>query len=371
MASFPVDILTEIFLRISARPLVRFRCVCKSWNSLLTSPFFIKAYLERSTKFHKFNLLKYDSDNFSRVQIHKPPNNEMSDLDTSFIRDGEKFKLVDSCNGITCFSTFDRKIRHNSKIFLWNPSTGENVALPQPSYHVSNLVGFGFNPLSGHLDDFTVVNMNIYFEQHPNYTSQVEVYSFRRNCWKQLGNIFPPSLTQHLGNQVIFENFICWCPCFRPGHEKITLLILFDVVQDAFHKIALPDMMPLGEKLISLLDGCLSVIAHNLSTEYYEVWIMKEFGVCESWTKLYTIGVSTRSIVSYRPVGFVDSGKVFFVDTFYVGLRFKSPSHLALYNVRSEKFETFKVAVDCYYTTQLVTCLDSLISLSSTNNVKH
>ncbi|KAL3753204.1 hypothetical protein ACJRO7_000579 [Eucalyptus globulus] len=351
MASFPVDILTEIFLRISARPLVRFRC--------------------RSTKLHKFNLLKYDSDNFSRVQIHKPPNNELSDLNTSFIRDGKKFKLVDSCNGITCFSTFDHKICHNSKIFLWNLSTGENMALPQPSYHVSNLVGFGFNPLSGHPDDFTIVNVNIYVEKWPNYTSQVEVYSFRRNCWKQLGNICPPSLSQHLGNQVIFENFICWCPCFRLDREILALMILYDVAQDAFQKMALPNIMPLGEKLISLLDGCLSVIARNSSTKQCEVWIMKEFGVCESWTKLYTIGASTTIIGIRQPIGFADSGKVFIVNTFYRGLRKKYVSHLALYNIRSQKFETFQVVVDCYDTTQLVTCLESLISLSSTKDVKH
>ncbi|KAF7849630.1 hypothetical protein BT93_L0452 [Corymbia citriodora subsp. variegata] len=234
MASFPVDILMEIFLRLSARPLVRFRCVCKSWNSLLTSPFFIKVYLERSTKFHKFNLLKYDLDNFLRVQIHIPAKNELSDLNTSFIKDGEKFKLVGSCNGIACLSSFDKHPFESVK--------DENIALPQPSYHVSNLVGFGFNPLSGNPDDFSVVNTNIYFEQYPNYTSQVEVYSFRRNCWKQLGNIFPPSLTQHLGNQVIFKNFICWCPCFRLDHEIVTLLILFDVVQDDFQKMALPNI---------------------------------------------------------------------------------------------------------------------------------
>ncbi|KAF7849688.1 hypothetical protein BT93_L0387 [Corymbia citriodora subsp. variegata] len=355
MASFPIDVLEEIFLWLPAKPLGRFRCVCKSWNSFLTSPFFIKAYLERSIKLHKFDLLKYDFNNISRVQIHYSPKNESSNLDTSFIKDGKIFKLVGSCNGIACLSSFDSKILHHSKnilsnpskIFLWNPSTGENIILPQPSHHV------------GYPYDFSIVNMNIYLEQHSNYTSQVEVYSFRRNCWKQLSNIFPPSLTQHLGNQVIFKNFICWCPCFRLDHEIVALLILFDVVQDDFQKIALPDIMPLGKKVINLLEGCLSVIAHNSSTENYEVWIMKEFGVYKSWIKFY------------RPIGFANSGEVFFIHTFYMGLRFKSPSRLALYNIQSKKFEAFHVKVNCYDTTQLVTCLESLISLSSTNNVKH
>ncbi|KAF7849578.1 hypothetical protein BT93_L0612 [Corymbia citriodora subsp. variegata] len=272
MATFPDDILREIFFRLSIRPLGRFRCICKSWKSLLTKPPFIKAYIERSIKLDKFDLLKYDLDNFSRVRICYSPENQLSDLDISFIEDGEKFKLIDSYNGI---------------IFLWNPSTSENIALSQPSFHVFNFVGFGFDPTSGHPDDFKVVNVNFYFEQCHNYTSLVDVYSFRRNCWKQLSNIFPPSLTQRIGNQVIFENFICWCSCFRRNHGTVTSLILFDVVNDVFREIALPDMMPPEEKHIGLLDGCLSLTTHNSLTRQCEEWILKEFSIRESWTKLF------------------------------------------------------------------------------------
>ncbi|KAL3753206.1 hypothetical protein ACJRO7_000581 [Eucalyptus globulus] len=382
MTSFPIDVLMEIFLCVSAKPLVRFRCVCKSWNSLITNPFFIKAYLERSIKLHRFDLLKYDFNNLSRVQIRYSPKNELSsNLDNSFVGDGEKFKLVGACNGIVCLSTFDCKNPHHSKIFLWNPSTGENRALPQPSLRVSNLVGFGFDSSSGHPDDFKVVNVNIRFEEYSNYTSQVEVYGFRRNCWKQVGNIFPPVLTQHLrhqsfcsifpsshlGHQVIFENFICWCPVFCVDNEIVTLLIIFDVVQDVFRQLPFPAIMPPAEKHINLLDGCLSVIAHNSSTNHYEVWFMKEFGVCESWTKLYTIG----SIENCWPVGFANSGEVFFLRRLCNGLRYHSPIQCVLYNVGSEDYKEFGVEVDSLYSTQLVPYIESLISLSSTNNAEH
>ncbi|KAF8013809.1 hypothetical protein BT93_I1613 [Corymbia citriodora subsp. variegata] len=333
MAGFSDDILMEIFLRPSIRPLGRSRCVCKLWKSFLTKPPFIKVYLKRSIKLHKFDVLKYDLDNFSIVQICYSHENQLLDLDISFLEDDKKFKLVGSHNGIVCLSTFDCENPHRSKIFLWNPSTGENIALPQPIFHVSNLVGFGFNPTSGHPDDFIVVNMNIYFEQHPNYTSLVDVYSFKRNCWKQLGNIFPPSLIQHLGNQAIFKNFICWCSCFCLNHGTVTSLILFDVVNDVFREIVLLDMMPLEEKHISSLDGWLSLITHNSSTRQCEVWIMKEFGVRESWT----------NSMRYWPVGFVYSREVFFVKSTQVGSLFESPNYLVLYSLQNEKFEALQV----------------------------
>ncbi|XP_030543911.1 F-box/kelch-repeat protein At3g23880-like [Rhodamnia argentea] len=368
MASLPVDVLMEIFLWLSAKTLVRFRCVCKSWNSLLISPFFIKAYLERSIKLHKFYLLK-DDFNFSRIQIHDCHKSELSDLDTSFVEDGQQFKLVGSCNGVVCLSNFGHGYTRHSKIYLWNPSTGENRALPQANSHVCNVVGFGFDPSSGHLDDFKVVSLSIYFEGPSDHTSQVEVYyGFRRNCWKQVGDIFPASFAHCLHHQVILENFICWCP-FHPLNDESSL-ILFDVVKDVFQRIAVPDVLPLAQKYINLLDGCLSLIAYNSLTQLFDVWLMKEFGACESWTKLYTIGAPADGSLGYWPVGSANSGEILFSKALESGIA-KRHWVLLLYNVGSEEFEEFGVELDSCFNVRVVPFIESLISLSSTNNVEH
>ncbi|XP_024006078.1 F-box protein At1g53790 [Eutrema salsugineum] len=44
----PVDLLIEIFLRVSSKSIVRFRCVSKFWRSLLRRPNFTELFLTKS-----------------------------------------------------------------------------------------------------------------------------------------------------------------------------------------------------------------------------------------------------------------------------------------------------------------------------------
>ncbi|XBI51811.1 hypothetical protein VPH35_034282 [Triticum aestivum] len=45
---FPLKVLCDILLRLPARTICRFRCVCTSWRSLLFHPGFVAAYRRRS-----------------------------------------------------------------------------------------------------------------------------------------------------------------------------------------------------------------------------------------------------------------------------------------------------------------------------------
>ncbi|RXH90692.1 hypothetical protein DVH24_035456 [Malus domestica] len=44
----PEEILFEILVRLPVKSLLRFRCVCKSWNTLISSPDFRNAHLEKN-----------------------------------------------------------------------------------------------------------------------------------------------------------------------------------------------------------------------------------------------------------------------------------------------------------------------------------
>ncbi|KAI5660056.1 hypothetical protein M9H77_28849 [Catharanthus roseus] len=57
--NIPQDALTEILLRLPVKSLIRFKCVSKSWFSLLTSPLFIDMHLKFSlTRDDEFVLIK-------------------------------------------------------------------------------------------------------------------------------------------------------------------------------------------------------------------------------------------------------------------------------------------------------------------------
>ncbi|XP_022722819.1 putative F-box protein At1g47790 [Durio zibethinus] len=59
-AIFPLEIIVEILSNLPVESLLRFRCVHKSWKSLITDPFFVKKHLQKTqndTKFTKKRVL--------------------------------------------------------------------------------------------------------------------------------------------------------------------------------------------------------------------------------------------------------------------------------------------------------------------------
>ncbi|MED6132379.1 chromatin binding [Stylosanthes scabra] len=48
VAVLPGELILEILWRVPAKDVVELRCVCKSWKTLISSPHFMKASMERS-----------------------------------------------------------------------------------------------------------------------------------------------------------------------------------------------------------------------------------------------------------------------------------------------------------------------------------
>lgn len=132
MAGLPDEITTEIFLRLPAKSLVRFRCASRFWSSLLTSTSFVEACSDRSSRLGCQYLLKYKRNDSSRVGIHDSGSRLLSNLYPSFDLNNDTYELVGLSNGIPCLSTHDENDYTRSEIFLWNPSTNERRCLPQP-----------------------------------------------------------------------------------------------------------------------------------------------------------------------------------------------------------------------------------------------
>ncbi|KAI6701812.1 hypothetical protein NL676_010948 [Syzygium grande] len=307
MASFPDNITVDILLRLPVKSLARFRCMCKSWKSLLAIAYFVKAHLDRSSKFRTVDLLKYNDNNSTKI--------------------GATARIAVSY-----------------------------LILILPSVIPIDMIG--------HLDDFKVVSISFYIGAHPDHhSSEAQIYSLRSNSWKKIGNSFPSWLDKNLGHQVVFQNFICWRPYACIDGQIITPFVLLDTIEEVFREMGLPESMPSEEKFITSFDGCLSLILQNPSSQCYKVWTMKEFGVTESWTKLYTTTVFTNGFLQCWPLGATSFGEVLFVKCFYFGLRFCLPSYVVSYDARRSEFEEFKVEVDSDFSSQFIPYVESLVSV--------
>jgi hypothetical protein len=126
LPTLPFDLVKEILCRLPVKLLCQLRCICKSWNSLISDSKFAKKHLSMSTtrRLHFLNysppLRKYImtscplNDIFTScvmstniTQLEYPLNNRDEDYSLDLI--------VGSCNGIICLA-------RDSLVLLWNPS---------------------------------------------------------------------------------------------------------------------------------------------------------------------------------------------------------------------------------------------------------
>ncbi|KAJ0606185.1 putative F-box domain-containing protein [Helianthus annuus] len=123
MAKFVhADVVEQILLRSEVKYLIRFKIVCKSWHSLITSPRFINRHLN-----HSYNKDRNDSKiGHRRITFadddHRPRN------------------LVGSSNGLVCVTS------GYLQFSVVNPLTGEVTRLrrsPSPYMGFWLCCGFG------------------------------------------------------------------------------------------------------------------------------------------------------------------------------------------------------------------------------------
>ncbi|OVA03346.1 F-box domain [Macleaya cordata] len=335
---FPEEIMVDILSRLPVKSIKRFRCVCKPWCDLFSSPNFVKMHLNHHS-IEKDNLtllvndgchlytVDYDSSlstlcDIEAVKIDYPlifPEDRYGEVDeTSYplISSDNGVEILGSCNGILCFTTHD-----NDVIFLWNPSTKEHKKLQGAGYseyfRCSIRVPYGFG-YGCKIDDYKLVSIFYNFR----FGSEVEVYTLGSNSWKKLKNI-PYIVSSDLNRPgVLVNECLHWIASPNNGLKKnrgskdSKVIVSFDINDEIFLEVSHPEQLDdkFGKHL-GVLGGCLclvSSLAMDDNVESVDVWVMKEYGVRESWTKMFTIAQETlgECIDKLRPIQSFKNGKI-------------------------------------------------------------
>ncbi|XP_052627735.1 F-box/kelch-repeat protein At3g06240-like [Lactuca sativa] len=306
MENLPYELLSNIFIRLSAKQLAQMRSVSTSWNALLSHSSFVKSHLHRSIHHNDQILLVFQhEDEFSSCYYFKPFTAKLSRClllkVANFIKvpvnpqsghtDG--IRIIGSVNGLVC-SSYD----NDSVIHIWNPSLSAVSTLPpystpSPCYSsIKVYFGFGFDPKT---DDYKVVKLT-YLSGPPTYVfkswMQVEIYSMRKGLWELITERFPSHITT-----ITDCNYFCvdghdghihWLGCTN-GKEDTKTIVGFDLGSETFREIPLPDFILDDNRQNSLgvLAEKLCVITHVRVDGTCDVWVMDKYGVAESWVKRY------------------------------------------------------------------------------------
>ncbi|KAA8526247.1 hypothetical protein F0562_008550 [Nyssa sinensis] len=286
---FPREILVDILVRLPVKSLLRFRCVCKSWCSLIESPIFLATHLNQSIN-NTHLLIRYFSVNHKKelysLRFDNETLNECVELKCPFkSRSGNFLRVVGSCNGLICLS--DDHFGYTYTLIVWNPAIQRCVALPKPRvcFDVCGpymfALGFGFDPKT---NDYKVVRMvypqnkmgswdasagpeALLFGGQGGYVAspEVEVFSLSTGSWKTIDAGVPEhNMIEYFWSSAVVNENIHWLAynrredCNRSYHNTI---ISFDVYDN------------------------------RAVSECCSVWVMRQYGVAESWSKQFKVNL--------------------------------------------------------------------------------
>ncbi|KAG9149849.1 hypothetical protein Leryth_025105 [Lithospermum erythrorhizon] len=186
----PLELIIEILSRLPVKFLLKFRCACKQWLSLISSPLFIKAHINASTKFktyvNYFLILKLSKSFYSNTYFTCSISSLLDDTASIIIpRDldvpieDQGFKIIGTCNGLLSGLIYPDKTH-----FLYNPCIRKLNKLPDngKKYNLLHIsYGFCYDEFN---DDYKLVDLSTVF---PCYT-YIEIYSLRANSWRRIND---------------------------------------------------------------------------------------------------------------------------------------------------------------------------------------
>ncbi|KAK9288918.1 hypothetical protein L1049_017389 [Liquidambar formosana] len=343
MPNLPSEIIHEVLARLPVKTLLRFRCVCKLWRSFIADPHFIKKHLHLSTIDDKYTHHRvmitpaephFSFRSCSLYSIYNEQSDNAIELDYP-LRDPRRANwVIGSCNGLLCIAF------KGDVIIVGNPAIREFRRLPEPgfktwveSYFARYVIyGFGYDDS---IDDYKVVSV-LCFVRHKHSVTEVKVYTSRTNTWRRIEDFLygPP----HDEPGRLVSGALNW-PSIRYGgfHNNVLrlswVIVALDLEKETYIEVPQPKYGDSGyDRTLGVLGGCLSILC-NYRGSHGDVWVMKEYGLGESWTKLLTIPYvidlfATERFPYYWPLFFSKDGEMLF----------EFASVLTLYNSKDNTF---------------------------------
>ncbi|KAK3015960.1 hypothetical protein RJ639_007073 [Escallonia herrerae] len=298
--NLPEDVVREILLMLLVKSLLRCKSVCKRWYTLITKPSFttahhncnaaikrnhcilIKRFLKESNK----SALSFLSDEIS-CDDHVPTTEITIPHSNHFLQ------MLGPCNGIVCLTD-------HRDIILCNPSIRAFKVVPAPSFNYpqglfsrSLGVGFGFDLQSSEYKVIRIAELHEDDESggYSFHSVKVEIYDLSTDSWREIDAVVP-YVWYFPCSELLFNGaFHWWADDEDHGGES---MLSFHINTEVFQQIRLPDVctFPDGkEKPFLVLNESIALILFDASEQTsFDIWLMTEYGVAESSTKLFTIG---------------------------------------------------------------------------------
>ncbi|XP_057444320.1 F-box protein CPR1-like [Lotus japonicus] len=325
----PHDLIVQILLRLPVRSLLRFKSVCKPWLSLISDPQFGKSHYDLAAAPTHRCLAKCNDSEVESLDIDASLQNYESSVVnlkyplSSPHHENKPVDFLGSCRGFILVAN------RGGNIIVWNPSTSvqrrivDNLGWKKFQF----LNGFGYDPST---DDYLLVRIEvifwddyIYSQQDPNiianHPTRIRLFSMKTNSGLYLE-----------GTYAQYVN-LCYCE-FRVGsflnealHWLVTsvetsnhAIIAFDLVEGSLSEIPLSQILARElegrEYHLRFMGECFSLCCPGDQSgvaSMAEIWMMKNYKVRSSWTKLFAFSTCNIPRNMFCPICFTKHGEIF------------------------------------------------------------
>jgi F-box interacting protein len=286
--SLPNEVIAEILSRLSVKSVIRFRCVSKTWCSLISSPHFIATHLSRALSnpqypshlvlLHFDYRLKKGLSPAIRIRLLSldPEIQERSLVTEQYYDTGvpsdfigsrclrDCMQVIGSSNGLFCLT------RGFDSYFLCNPCIQKAISIPHPNIGLETRThGFGYCPKT---DDYKLVRV-VYVEGTTH--SLVEIYTLRTGAWRSFTAPGPPyyfrePFGRNSLRNIFFNGAVHW-PAHTPEHHQGPfrhLIVSFDMEDEVFREMGMPKSLQGDQEIfgffMAVVDGLLAVIPYGV-----------------------------------------------------------------------------------------------------------
>ncbi|KAK9061259.1 hypothetical protein SSX86_018440 [Deinandra increscens subsp. villosa] len=304
------DVLYCILARLPGKSLLRFRCVSKHWNHLISDPYLMKLRSRRMIFLPFPRPLAVIDDNVPvedtlhsmvRISTHSPLQQYQG------LADHTPVSIVGTCNGIMLLCFYDTDLRCH--LILYNPLTRESKQLlvmdPLFSNHINSripcVLGFG---------DLKIVRFRLF--DFPCCIRYIwDVFDLKTSSW---------STPQYLETGFHFTDyagtFVNGCLYWLID----TSILAYSVKDRVLSKISFPygdERTNLAGLILGSLDGCLCMVEVRYG---FRVWLLKEPSYVKKdpsdcpWKMAHYFAFGPKGEV-FHPICITGNGKILMTNS--------------------------------------------------------
>ncbi|XP_015166383.1 F-box protein CPR30-like isoform X1 [Solanum tuberosum] len=289
---FPEVILMDILSRLPVQSLLRFKCVSKFWETLISEPYFKMKHLSRA---------KNDQDSQKLLTSLRCRKNGICSMyccplsPVQLVEDVQKLDFPSNPTPLQCtiHCCYDGlavmevpdNLNEHSTFFLWNPSTRESIVLPSPEFPLdkSPCFGLGYDSTSG---EYRIVQI------YQGFDLPCEILALKGGSWRRSDK--HPHGIYSLMFAVQFLTFVHAAFHWIGISRNYAVVVSFSISNEVYGEIPLQEEISVSRDVfgITVLDGMLCVHSNSLydqSKHTIKLWVLKEYGIKESWIPLLSI----------------------------------------------------------------------------------